>query len=824
MIGEEVVDLLDGEARVVERLPPLVHNADGPSAASGPLARQGQAAAARFAADWLAALGVTGGLVLVVGGDFGNAGGAPGASTYLMVDELARAVFVSLGTEQAGLPPSVVKLGGGQTRLVELLEEQLAHREQRRVPSVDLDPAWVVPLSNAHSHERVCEALATLGNGAAALRGAREEDGPGTVPMFLVNGIYAADGHLLPAPVWTDLDVRNRRSRRVEHRWLDLRTGVLLRLANDETALRTVRFVSVAARHAMALRAEGSPGAIGPGHTPGPSAPEIPLVEQTLGDGTDLARTGTDAPVAVAFRDEVVEGEDRHVVERLAAWAACPDGPVDPEQADERLTEIRHRGFDRLLAEHRAAWAKRWADAEVTIEGDRRSELAARFAVFHLLSAATDTGEAAVGARGLTGEAYNGHVFWDADVFVLPAVAAIRPSAARAMLEYRLRRLPAARALARQRGQIGARFPWESAGDGTDVTPRFVRGRQHQIVPITTGLHEEHIVADVAWAADHYARWTGDAAFLHGPGRDLVVETARYWAGRVRLNRDGRGHIYGAEGPDEYHEVVDDNAYTNVMARWNLRRGADLLAGSEDLDGEADEWRALADTLVDGWDPSRGLYEQFAGYFDLEPLLVAQVAPPPMVADVLLGARRVAGSQIIKQVDTMLLHHLVPNEVIPGSLEAGIAFYEPRTAHGSSLSPAISASLLARAGQPDRALELFRLAAFIDLDDLTGTTAGGLHLAAMGGLWQALAWGFLGMAAEGDTLAICPRLPAAWSSLSLRCVFRGRSIRVRAQHDRVSVDCSDDLLVRIGQGRPRRCGPPGLTAPLEELSLEGARS
>ena len=220
---------------------------------------------------------------------------------------------------------------------------------------------------------------------------------------------------------------------------------------------------------------------------------------------------------------------------------------------------------------------RRWADAEVVIEGDPDAELAARFAVFHLLSAAVDTGETAVGARGLTGNAYAGHVFWDADVFVLPALAALRPAAARSMLEYRIRRLPAARAAARARGLRGARFPWESATDGTDVTPRQVRGEPPpELIPVNTGAREEHIVADVAWAAACYAAWTGDNEFLAGAGRELLVETARYWASRITRDPDGRGHLYGVMGPDEYHEVVDDNAYTNVMARWNLRQGADL--------------------------------------------------------------------------------------------------------------------------------------------------------------------------------------------------------------------------------------------------------
>ena len=385
------------------------------------------------------------------------------------------------------------------------------------------------------------------------------------------------------------------------------------------------------------------------------------------------------------------------------------------------------------------------------------------------------------------------------------------------MIEYRLRRLPADRAEALAAGLRGARFPWESGRDGTDVTPHQVIGADGAPLIITTGSHEEHIVADVAWAAAHYASWTGDAGFLGGAGRPLLVENARYWASRIQTDTDGSGHIRSVIGPDEYHQSVDDNAYTNVMARWNLRQGAALLTETGDTD-EASEWQALAEDLVDGWDARSGLYEQFTGYFDLEPLLMSEVGPPPIAADMLLGARRVGSSQLIKQADVLMLHHLVPEELTEGSLGPCLDFYEPRTAHGSSLSPAISASLLARAGEPERALALFRLAARLDLDDITGTTVDGLHLATMGGVWQALAFGFLGMASEQGGLAIRPNLPGAWHALALRLRFAGQPIGVRAEPDHVTVTCLEPLLVHVADQGPTWCTPGTTTIALGSSS------
>jgi trehalose/maltose hydrolase-like predicted phosphorylase len=261
-------------------------------------------------------------------------------------------------------------------------------------------------------------------------------------------------------------------------------------------------------------------------------------------------------------------------------------------------------------------------------------------------------------------------------------------------------------------------------------------------------------------------------------------------------------------GPDEYHEVVDDNAFTNVMARWNLRKAAEL---AEPGSVEAAHWRELADLLVDGYNSATGRYEQFAGYWELKPLLITELATPPVAADVLLGAERVAQSQIIKQSDVLMLHHLVPDEVAPGSLGPNLAFYGPRTAHGSSLSSSVHAALLARAGEPNRALEVFRIAARLDLDDLGGTTAGGLHLANLGGVWQALAFGFLGLRARGDALEVDPRLPDAWQTVDLSFRFRGQPVGVRAERDRVVVRCAEPLAVRTPAGRIIRCEPPGHT-------------
>ncbi len=221
------------------------------------------------------------------------------------------------------------------------------------------------------------------------------------------------------------------------------------------------------------------------------------------------------------------------------------------------------------------------------------------------------------------------------------------------------------------------------------------------------------------------------------------------------------------------------------------------------IDGERAEWLRIADAIVDGYDAETGLYEQFRGFYDLEPFVIADLYPVrPVHAEVLIGREKIHRSQIVKQTDVLMLHHLVPDEVAPGSLEPNLDFYEPRTSHGSSLSPAAHASLLARAGRLDEAVDLLRRSSRLDLDDITQTSQGGLHVATMGGVWQALAFGFAGLRPVGGTLTLDPKLPAAWDALELRVRFRGSRVRVRVEPEVVEIEAERPTTVAISGQAP----------------------
>ena len=277
---------------------------------------------ARWAAQWLCERGVTGGLILVGGDELGPLGGVPGSDAHLLIPELTRATVVSVGAEPGGVPPGVLHVGGGPDRLLELLDGQLARRMDRRVPSVDDDPAWVVALPRQDAMGRVAESIGALANGGVGLRATREEDGSATLPLFIVNGIYTrgAEPHLLPGPLWTNLDVRGTGG---DERLLDLRTGVLLRTDGGPSQLRSLRFLSAADPELMALRAEGSADHLQPGTTFAlPTEPTA--VEHDDRGAVRRART-TDpggGGIAVAARDWQQVVDARRVVERLASWEA----------------------------------------------------------------------------------------------------------------------------------------------------------------------------------------------------------------------------------------------------------------------------------------------------------------------------------------------------------------------------------------------------------------------------------------------------------------------------------------------------------------------
>jgi trehalose/maltose hydrolase-like predicted phosphorylase len=522
----------------------------------------------------------------------------------------------------------------------------------------------------------------------------------------------------------------------------------------------------------------------------------------TLRLGGDLLAPDRPFPLRWVWRWRSVAGQATEF-DRLVAVARSDTPQDDPAPAAYvALTRNRALGWRAVLAAHEAAWDARWIASDVLIEGDDESQQAVRFAVYHLTSAANpDDERVSVGARGLTGDAYFGHVFWDTEIYLLPFYTAVWPEAARAMLMYRFHTLAGARAKAVHFGFKGALYAWESADTGEETTPERVIGPDGTPIEILTGQMEHHISADIAYAVWQYWRATADDDFFLRAGAEILLETARFWVSRAVADADGRRHIRHVIGPDEYHEDVDDNAFTNVMARWNIARAleamdilrarwpdhaAALQAKLALGDDELADWRDAIERIVVGLDPATGIYEQFAGFHALEPLDLAAYADRTVPIDVVIGRERTQRSQVVKQSDVVALIALLPEE-FPGAMaETNFRHYEPRCAHGSSLSSGFHALVAARLGDPEMALHFLRQTAALDLD-LDPNSAGGVRIAGLGALWQSIILGFAGLDLMGDTLAIDPKLPPQWRSLSFRVRWRGRSVAIRIAGSTVQV-------------------------------------
>jgi trehalose/maltose hydrolase-like predicted phosphorylase len=458
------------------------------------------------------------------------------------------------------------------------------------------------------------------------------------------------------------------------------------------------------------------------------------------------------------------------------------------------LDAARRLGRRGILVEHEAAWALRWHDSDVVVEGDADAQTALRFAIYHLISAADPTDDhVSIGARALTGEDYHGHVFWDTEIYLVPFYIMTWPEAARALLMYRFHTLDGARAKAARMGWRGALYAWESADSGDETAPDHVIGSDSKVIAVLSGQQEQHISADVAFAIWQYWQATRDEGFLLGAGAEILLETGRFWASRAVLEADGKRHIRGVIGPDEYHEHIDDSAFTNVMARWNIRRALDVAALLRDrwperwsdlslriglAASELEQWRDAVETIVTGLDEKTGLFEQFAGYFDLEDIDLAAYEGRSVPMDVVLGRERTQRSQVVKQADVVALLALLPEEFPGASAAANFRYYEPRCGHGSSLSRAMHALVAARLGDCDMALRYFEDTAAIDLSDTHAASGGGIHIAAQGGIWLTAVFGFSGLSLRDDGVGLDPHIPAGWTRLSYRVRWRRRRLRI----------------------------------------------
>ncbi len=480
---------------------------------------------------------------------------------------------------------------------------------------------------------------------------------------------------------------------------------------------------------------------------------------------------------------------------------------VEPAAEAVRLCgEAKRAGYELCKNDHTKAWADLWRRSEITLEGDPDTRLALKASQYYLNSIAPrHAGNLSIPARGLSGQTYKGAIFWDSEIFLFPMFAYTQPEVAAALLRYRIETLPGALKKAAEYGYRGAFYAWESQEGGTEGCTNFNVVDVFTHRPVRTYFRDKqiHISADIAYALWEYYRITGDRTLLEEGGAEVILECARFYLSRASAHLDGEAVDFAdVIGPDEYHERVTNNAFTNRMIRYcmeNALRLEQIFDDKKQMFGELlnrldyrKDLELIKETIgrISPAKTKDGVTEQFDGYFDLEDCSLdtvrARLVNP---REYWGGDHGVAGTtQIIKQADVITLMALFPDDFSEDEVAANWEFYEPRTEHGSSLSACMYALTACRIGRPELAWKHFVNTASIDLKGGGKQWAGeiyigGTHPAANGGAWMIAVLGFAGLTVSDGRLGFNPHLPEQISKLVFPIEFRGKRLQVTVTHD-----------------------------------------
>ncbi|WP_308798872.1 glycoside hydrolase family 65 protein [Agromyces silvae] len=541
------------------------------------------------------------------------------------------------------------------------------------------------------------------------------------------------------------------------------------------------------------------------------SAPGRAIVETEVSD--HLARTTISARLEAGERLEVV----KHVGHE---WSATLDPQALRDRADAAVDEARRAGWAGLTAGQRERLDAFWTCADVEIEGSPRLQQAVRFALFHVFQSAARLEVRSVPGKGLTGAGYEGHTFWDFEGFVLPVLTSTAPEAARQALMWRHATLDHARERARQLKLAGAAFAWRTI-DGRESSGYW---------PASTVAF--HVNADIAAAVLHYVRATGDDAFLRDVGVELLAETARLWMALGRWDDDGRFHLDGVTGPDEYTAVVDDNVFTNLMAGQNLefaaaaaRRHADRARDLGVTGDEIDAWERAAGAVAIPFDERRGVHAQSAGFTDHARWAFERTTADQYPLQAHFPYFDLYRKQVVKQADLTLAMFFAPDAFTPEQKAANFGYYEQLTVRDSSLSAAVQAVVAAEVGHLDLAADYLAEAATLDLDDLHDNTDEGMHMASLAGIWTALTCGFGGMRDSDAGVRFAPRLPPQLTRIAFGIKLAGHTLRLEVRPDATTYRLSDGPPVTVhhfGEPVELEAGHP-LTLPTPPLPDAGPR-
>jgi alpha,alpha-trehalose phosphorylase len=474
-------------------------------------------------------------------------------------------------------------------------------------------------------------------------------------------------------------------------------------------------------------------------------------------------------------------------------------------QARATIDDAVAADWDALMGEQAAWLAGFWDRTDISVEGDDAAQQAIRWNLFQMAQASANVGERGIAAKAVTAGGYDGHYFWDTEVYVIPMLAYSNPDAARDLLRFRHRTLPTARQRATEMSQRGALYPWRTI-NGEEASAYY-----------PGGTAQYHIDADVAYAIDRYVTATGDIEFLRREAAEMLVEIARFFAdvGFYDAAEPSMFHIHGVTGPDEYTAVVDDNVYTNVMARFTLRFAANTvnMLGShhpDDLqrlvdatglqDDEVETWTRAADAMCVLYDPQLGINPQDAAFLRHEPW--DWEGTPPDKYPLLLNFHPLViyRHQVLKQADVVLANFLRSDEFPADLQRRNFDYYDAITTGDSSLSACVQAIMAAEVGHADLARKYFDESLYLDIADTHGNTVDGAHIANVGGVWAALVHGFAGVRDSGGHVRVAPRLPGGWSAMRFKLHRRGSDISIALDPEGATVTVESGAPVPIMSG------------------------
>ncbi|MFA7566627.1 MAG: glycosyl hydrolase family 65 protein [Alkalispirochaeta sp.] len=457
------------------------------------------------------------------------------------------------------------------------------------------------------------------------------------------------------------------------------------------------------------------------------------------------------------------------------------------DRCNRSLDRVIRDGFKKIIGAQREFLDRFWRHSDVVVDSEPRIQQAIRWNLFQLCQASARAETSGIPAKGLTGQAYEGHYFWDTEIYVTPFLTFTEPRIARNLLRFRHSLLDKARDRAAELSEAGALFPWRTI-NGEEASSYYA-----------AGTAQYHINADIAYAIRHYVEVRDDKDFLAETGVEILIETARLWVHLGFFNPDtGQFHIHGVTGPDEYTTVVNDNTFTNLMARANLRYAAETTAWVKKerprtysylvhetgvQDEEISLWIDAADAMYIPYDENRGINPQDDNFLEKERWDFANTPKEHYPLLLHYHPLVIYRHQVIKQADVALALVLLGNEFTIQQKRRNFDYYDPITTGDSSLSACMQSILAAEIGYEEKALEYFQYALFMDLANVAGNVVDGVHIASTGGVWMTLTYGFAGMRSYDGKLSFDPRLPRSWSGMHFPIRWGDSRVRVDLTHE-----------------------------------------